>query len=325
MANLVTGFYHTLIANEDASHLVADKVKWGASHPINNLKGYAQIVEKFWQPLHQALPDIERKPTIAVEQVDEEGTWLCETGYFVGTFSAPLFGIPASGRTLHLRYTEMTQFDDGKITQSYVILDFIDVMNQVGVNPLRDSLGHTGLVPAPATQDGLLRPVDDSSQGIKTAKLVRNMLAELGRFDGKSLKSMALEEYWHPNFMWYGPAGIGTTRGIDGFRKHHQGPFVFAFPDRSIDHSLSMVAHGNYAATGGWPHMHGTHSGEKWLGLPPTNKLISLRVMDIWRREGALLVENWVAIDIIHMLYQMGLDVFEQMDLLIGSRGKVAI
>ena len=35
--------------------------------------------------------------------------------------------------------------------------------------------------------------------------------------------------------------------------------------------------------------------------------------MDIWRREGALLKENWVAIDIPQILLQMGLDVFAQM------------
>jgi hypothetical protein len=35
--------------------------------------------------------------------------------------------------------------------------------------------------------------------------------------------------------------------------------------------------------------------------------------MDIWRREGDLLKENWVAIDIVHILLQLGYDVFAQM------------
>lgn len=61
--------------------------------------------------------------------------------------------------------------------------------------------------------------------------------------------------------------------------------------------------------------MHGTHTGHSgWLGLaPPTGKHIELRVMDIWRREGDLLKENWVAIDIVHILLQLGYDVFAQM------------
>ena len=318
MTQIVDAFYQALITNQSVHDFLAADVKWGASHPINDLSGAEQVVSAYWQPLKAALPDIERKPLISVEEEVDGSLWVCETGYFVGTFTAPLFGIPASGRTLYLRYTEMTSVAQDKIQESYVILDFLDVMNQVGVNPIRKSLGHAGIIPAPATQDGLSRPDATPEQGEKTVSLVNDMLAELGRFDGKSLESMKLENYWHPDFMWYGPAGIGTTRGINGFRQHHQGPFVFAFPDRSIDHHVATLKSGNYAATGGWPHMHGTHSGPHWLGLAPTNKNISLRVMDIWRREGDLLVENWVGIDIIHMLYQLGLDVFAQMRLLSG-------
>ncbi len=56
-----------------------------------------------------------------------------------------------------------------------------------------------------------------------------------------------------------------------------------------------------------------THGGGGWLGLAPTGKALTIRVMDLWRREGNLLVENWVSIDIIELLLQMGLDVFDQM------------
>ena len=41
--------------------------------------------------------------------------------------------------------------------------------------------------------------------------------------------------------------------------------------------------------------------------------------MDIWRREGDLLKENWVAIDIIDMCMQMGLDVFAMMKEQLGD------
>ena len=66
--------------------------------------------------------------------------------------------------------------------------------------------------------------------------------------------------------------------------------------------------------------MHATHSGDGWLGLPATGKSLELRVMDIWRSDGERLVENWVGIDIAHMLDQMGLDVFEQMRSMIDGR-----
>jgi predicted ester cyclase len=186
-------------------------------------------------------------------------------------------------------------------------------MLQAGVYPLRPALGHAGLVMPPASLDGLCREGADLVHTAGSVQLVMDMLDCLRRFDGVRLASMDLENYWHSDFMWYGPAGIGTTRGIAGFRRHHQGPFVSAFPDRDVDHHACTVASGDYVATGGWPHMHGTHLGGDWLGLPASGRRLELRVMDIWRREGGLLKENWVAIDIPQMLLQMGLDVFSQM------------
>jgi predicted ester cyclase len=300
---------------EKIDELLTDDVQWHVSAPINDLHTKEQMIDKFWQPLINALPDMERKPFINIENQYQGETWIASTGYFIGTFTRDLFDIPATNRTLYLRYTELVRMDENKIAQCYIILDFLDAMNQAGVNPLRKSLGHSGLVMPPTTMDGLYRKDVQPSDSQKSQELVINMLDELGKFDGKSLDSMKLHNFWHTDFMWYGPAGIGTTRGIEGFRANHQGPFVFSFPDRSVDHKATLVAHGNYVATGGWPHMHGTHSVGGWLGLPPSNKELSLRVMDIWRREGDLLKENWVAIDIIDMCMQMGLDVFAMMKL----------
>ncbi|WOH35782.1 ester cyclase [Thalassotalea fonticola] len=300
-------------APEQLQNFIHDDINWHVSAPINDLLGKDDLICKFWLPLTQALPDIERKPFINIESDYQGSAWVASTGYFVGTFTNDLLGIPATNRTLYLRYTELVQLEDDKIKECFIILDFLDAMNQAGVNPLRKSLGHAGLVMPPSTMDGLSRENVTIAESKKSQQLVVDMLEELGRFDGKSLESMKLQNYWHNDFMWYGPAGIGTTRGIDGFRANHQGPFVFSFPDRSVDHKATLIADGNYVATGGWPHMHGTHSVGGWLGLPPCNKELSLRVMDIWRREGEHLKENWVAIDIIDMCKQMGLDVFAMM------------
>ncbi|GAB2518968.1 ester cyclase [Microbulbifer agarilyticus] len=288
------------------------EVVFCAAHPVNDLRGVDQVASDFFAPLLAAMPDLERKEYISVPGEFNGQQWVNGTGYLMGTFAAGLFGIPASNAPAYLRYTEMARFEGDQIAEYYVILDFLDLMNQVGVNPLRPGLGFSGLVPPPS--DTTLGCVAGTAEEGKTSiALIEDMLECLGGYDGKSLHSMELADYWTPDFMWYGPAGIGSTRGIEGFRGQHQGPFLRAFPDRVVDRKQSLVGCGNYASTGGWPHMTATHSGEGWLGLPPTGRTIKLRVMDIWRREGNLLKENWVGIDIIHMLKQLGLDVFEQM------------
>jgi hypothetical protein len=37
-----------------------------------------------------------------------------------------------------------------------------------------------------------------------------------------------------------------------------------------------------------------------------------MRVVDIYRREGDKLAENWVFIDLLHYLFEQGLDVLER-------------
>jgi hypothetical protein len=74
-------------------------------------------------------------------------------------------------------------------------------------------------------------------------------------------------------------------------------------------------------ASSGWPSIRATHSGGDWLGLAPTGKPVTMRVMDFWRREGERLAENWVFVDVIDLLHQLGVDVFARMRALQGSKG----
>ena len=313
--SIINNFYNALNGAGDIRDFAQGNIELNVSYPINTVVGIESVQSDYWDILTSAMANIERKPFIEFASEYEGKEWHTATGYFVGTFTNDLLEIPATGKSLYLRFTELVEVEDGKISKYYIILDFLDVMNQAGVNPLRRSLGHDGLIMPPTTMDGLAPEETSVEQADITEKLVMDMLDELGRFDGKSLESMKLENYWHQDFMWYGPAGVGTTRGINGFRAHHQGPFVFSFPDRVVDHKATIIKKGNYVATGGWPHMHGSHLVGGWLGLPPCGKELELRVMDIWRREGDKLKENWVGIDIIHMCKQMGLDVFNMMKL----------
>ncbi|GAB56003.1 hypothetical protein GPUN_1887 [Glaciecola punicea ACAM 611] len=313
MNSIIDNFYRSLETGKSLSTIVDDNIVLNASYPIDQIVGIEAIEKDYWPLFTSSFEHLERKAFIEFDSDYEGARWIAATGYFSGVFVKDLLGIPATGKLLYLRFTELVKITEHKIAEYYIIFDFLDVMQQVGVFPLRKSMGHSGLIMPPTTMDGLSPIEVNKSEADKSQQLVLNMLDELGKFDGKSLLSMKLDNYWHEDFIWFGPAGIGTTKGIKSFRDHHQGPFVFSFPDRVVDHKACIVKKGNYVATGGWPHMHGTHSGGGWLGLPPTNKTLELRVIDIWRRDGELLKENWVGIDIIHICKQMGLDIFADM------------
>lgn len=284
-------------------------VQWHGSHPINDLAGLEALEDGLWQPLERAMPDLERRDDILMAGTWEGKDWVAATGHYVGTFAAPLFDIPATRGIATLRYGEFYHVVEGRVAEVYVILDFVDLMRQAGVMPLPKSPGAEGYAPPPATLDGVLLRPGDEAVAEDTMRVLLAMFTGLGSFDGRSLESMAMERYWTPTMMWYGPCGIGATRGVKGFQVYHQGPFLKAFPDRRGGGHKARFCDLMYAASTGWPSVVATHTGP-YLGTPATGRRIGMRVMDFWRREGDLLAENWVFIDLPELFLQFDVDLF---------------
>ena len=125
--------------------------------------------------------------------------------------------------------------------------------------------------------------------------------------------------------MRYGPAGIGSARGLRRYQNNHSIPFLTAFPDRKGGYHYTRIGDGDYVATGGWGSVIATHAGDGWLGMPATGKRVEMGVMDFYRLErDGLVAENWVPIDVIDVLRQIGFDVFDRLRHLQG-RAKEAL
>ncbi|MDK1118108.1 MAG: ester cyclase [Anaerolineae bacterium] len=292
---------------------------WNGSHPLDEIVGAENIDRQVWRPLRRALPDIERRDDILLGGHYNDADWVGAVGNYIGTFENEWLGIPPTHGMIYLRYGEYHRLVAGKIAQSYIILDFLDLMRQTGFWPIAPSLGTEGRWLGPQTHDGVLLSQQDPVTSKKSIQATLNMHQGLFHYDHTPptravLDKMKMVEYWHPHMMWYGPSGIGTTRGLKGFEDFHQIPFLVAFPDREgapkPGGHYVRIGDGNYAGTGGWPSLKATHTGGNWLGLPPTSKSIAMRTMDFYRIEADKIVENWVPIDIIHILLQLGIDVF---------------
>lgn len=301
--------------------ILAPAIAWHGPHPLNEVAGLAAYLGKVWRPLARALPDLERRDDIVLEGRYREGAWTAALGHHVGTFRSAWLGIPPTGRTLAVRYGEFLRWEAGRAVEAYVIYDLLDVLRQAGFAATAPSLGVEERWPGPATQDGIVAQPADPAATARSAALVEAMIAGLGAYDRKSLASMGMARFWTPSMMWYGPGGIGTTRGLDGFERHHQIPFLEAFPDRGGGGHRCRIAEGAYVASTGWPSVVATHTGGGYLGLAPTGRRIGMRVMDFWRRDGDLLAENWVFIDQVDLLLQMGVDLMARLAVLAGGRG----
>jgi predicted ester cyclase len=180
--------------------------------------------------------------------------------------------------------------------------------------PMAPQLGTFLCTPGPLKGDGLCI----SGDGQQAMQHVLAMLEDMCRYPGNPDPAvMQLEKYWHSHCNWYGPAGIGTARGIAGFRHWHQIPFLNAMPDRRLDTGAALMSHwiaeGDYVCETGWPNMRLTLSGNGLMGIAPANREVTLRSLDFWQLDDGLIRENWVLVDLLDMYAQLDVDVLARL------------
>ncbi|MEO0683396.1 MAG: ester cyclase [Pseudomonadota bacterium] len=298
--------------------LVAEDAPMRLSHPLGETTGPLAFYDAAYAPLLAALPDLERRDWIVMAGRTPEGAlWTGCGGHYVGTFKSPWLDIPPTGHAVAMRFHEFHRFEDGRVTEVQALWDIPELMLQAGAWPLAPSLGREWLVPGPATQDGLSSAPHDPDRSARTCRHIIDMLEAMKRHPAEGgPEVMEMPRFWHPRMSWYGPAGIGTGRGVEGFRNWHQIPFLNAMPDRGryVDRiEYHFFGDGDYAAVTGWPDMIQTVSHPGWLGIAPTGKRIEMRSLDFWRLEGGRIRENWVLVDLLHAYDQLGVDPLARM------------
>ncbi len=284
-------------------------------HPFGDVRGPDAYFAACHAPLLDALPDLERRDMIVLAgTTPEKQSWIGCMGNYMGTFLRPFLGIPPTGHLAHMRYHEFFRVEYSQVTQVHAIWDIPELMMQANAWPMAPQLGAFLCTPAPMSGDGL----SVSGDGSAALDRVIAMLTDLCKHPADPDPAvMQLDKHWHPRFNWYGPAGIGTCRGIAGFRNWHQIPFLRAMPDRKLDSLGDLMSHwigeGDYVCETGWPNMQLTLTGDGWMGIAPAGKEVLLRSLDFWRLEGSLIRENWVLVDLLDLYRQVGVDVLARM------------
>ena len=284
-----------------------------AVHPMNELQGAEGLIAGLVGPLRAAIPDLQRRTYALMAGRFKDADWVCALGVIEGTMTGPWLGIPATDGLVNMRFGEFYRIEGDQIAEVFAIHDLIDLMRQAGISPLPAlPAGVPDIFPAPITQDGVRFDPAPHSETEASLALVEALIFGLHKYVEGDLKRMGMEQDWSPNMLWYGPGGIGSNRGVTGFQRYHQKPFLTAFPDRVGGNHKARFADGTYVASTGWPSITATHAGP-WLGVPGTGRQITMRVMDWWRREGDVLKENWVFIDVPHVMLQSGHDIFGEL------------
>ena len=305
-------------ARVELARAAAPDALFRLAHPFGDTIGANAYHDHAIAPLARAMPDLERRDWIVMAGPDQAGAdWIGCGGTYTGTFVAPFLDIPPTGHIAHMRFHEFFRVDHGKIVEMQALWDIPELMMQASAWPMAPSLGREMRVPGPATQDGLMTGPRDAAQSDASCQHIINMLTAMKRHPSQGGPDvMELPKYWHERFMWYGTAGIGSGRGVSGFRNWHQIPFLNGMPDRGLyvdEITYHFFGDSNYAAVTGWPNMLQSITHDGWMGISPPGGRVEMRSLDFWRLEQGRIRENWVLVDLLHLYDQIGVDVLARM------------
>ncbi len=113
-------------------------------------------------------------------------------------------------------------------------------------------------------------------------------------------KPSVFDELIAPDFVIYDPP-FGMQPNREGFRQIFTA-FRTAFSDIHVTFE-QQLADGDYVIDRGYTTA--THKGE-FQGIPPTGKQVKIKSIDIWRVVNGKAVENWVQLDLLGLMQQLG-------------------
>ncbi len=320
---IVLDYYNALDKSEgnDITNVLKECITedyiWRGYHPFNELSNAKDVSEIFWQPFRYAFKNMQRRMDIFMAGKNEidgfESVWVVSMGHLMGLFDNEWLGIQPSRKMAFLRYCEFNKVENGKITESAMFIDIPHVMMQVGLNPFPPQTAAHLVQPGPMTHEGLMFDEQDVSEGEKTLDAIDFMVNDIRTWKEKQEMPLVdeLRRSWHEDMIWWGPAGIGATYTIERYAEQHSGPFRAGFKNRTFNGHLCRVAEGKFGGFFGWPNLTLTPSGG-FMGMPATGKPGDMRVIDMYRRDGEKLAENWIFIDLLHFWKQQGVDILER-------------
>ena len=322
--NLVLEFYSALDAAQGAdiaeviAKYTATDFRWRGYHPFNEINNRDQLATEFWAPLKSSFSAMQRRLDIFMAGENtlegEPGVWVASMGHLMGLFDQPWLGIPPTGKIAMLRYAEFNRVIDGKIAETAFYFDIPHLMMQAGLNPFPPQTGAHLVQPGPMTHDGVMLGAQPAEEGLKTMAAINYMVGELKVWKGGETETLVeeLRRSWNEDMVWWGPAGIGSTYTIERYAEQHSGPFREGFKDRVFNGHVARIAEGSFGGFFGWPNMTLTPAGG-FMGMPASEKPGTLRIIDMYRRDGDKLTENWIFIDLLDFWLQQGVDILARM------------
>ena len=307
-----------LFGSDSSSTPFDSNTVFRVSAPFNELPGIASWSEFVAAPLLHAIEGAKWSTAMELRSAPVDGSRQSATwGTLNGVFANSWCGLQPTGAEVAVRVGAIVDFLGDSAVRCTVMIDVFDLAEQAGQHLTRRSLGKTGRWPIPrAVGSGVDGSPDVSATTLAVVKQMQSALHDSARTRDEMIAAAHLA-YWHDDFVWAGPGGIGSSMGAEGFVDFHQLSFRTAFPDRVGGGLLASAgatnttghfvkfAEGRWAVTGGWPSVTATHSRDGWLGESASGRRITLRVFDFYQVDEGKISMNWVFIDLLDFLAQI--------------------
>ena len=213
--------------DENLENSFSKNIKVNCFYPLNEFSGLGEFKRKFWEPLFNSFPDIERREQIVIGGAFRDKVQVGSISTLSGTFKKSWFGISPNNKMINLKCCEIHELKNNKIIESHILIDLLDLMLQTGQYPLNKSRGAEGNWLNPINIDGanfFEKNLKISQASLEQSLVMQRSLNIKPELEAKTdddlrakLKNHPQSDYWHDKMIWYGPSGIGTARSLEGF------------------------------------------------------------------------------------------------------------
>jgi steroid delta-isomerase-like uncharacterized protein len=99
----------------------------------------AELAKQLWATLLRAYPDLH----VAIEDLIAEGDKVVSRNTVTGTHQGEYMGLPPTGRSVTYNEVIINRFVDGRIVETWAVVDVLSQMRQLGAIPAAPQGGAT--------------------------------------------------------------------------------------------------------------------------------------------------------------------------------------
>jgi predicted ester cyclase len=233
---------------------------------------------------------------MTVDDIIVEGDLVGIRNTWHGTQTEAFYGIPPSGKEVHVTSVGLDRVIDGKVSEGWGELDMVGMMQALGAMPIAGpGAVASGRSPEWGPDTTTAAPATAAPDEIR-ALAVRFVEAAFGP-DEAALDDLAdRSSFVDHNPVWGTTDLASLVAGAHAVRA--------SFPDLSAKpDTANVVVEGNQAVI--HTLLSGTHSGD-FQGVAPTGKTVMWSHSDFLRFSGGKVVERWVSADTLTLFQQTG-------------------